>query len=749
MNKKVGLMTWFGGNNYGTILQATSLRYVITKLKNECEIINYKKRANIREIKRISSLFFRVKNKILFNKIDNRASFDEFRMNFLKFTDERNTYVELKELNNSFDSFICGSDQIWSPLTFDEKYFLDFADNNKLISYAPSFGFNKIESQIISRKMKELLLRFKYLSVRESTGKKIINNLTGLNAKIVLDPTLLLDKNEWEYFENKDILNEIKNKYILCYFLGKSNKYCKAIKKFANQNNLKIINIPVYRMKKLNKYNINNIGPSEFISLLKNAEYVFTDSFHGTIFSINFNKKFYTFKRFKDNDRKSENSRIINILEEFNLSNRLVLNNRIIDNEIDYNSVNKILIDKRKDSINFLSNAIDNVNYIEKDDNHKITDLCSGCGACKSVCPKEAITIEQDDEGFEKYSIDKTKCINCKLCENVCPMRNLSTKKVKEGLGLYSFKAKEEEILQKSSSGGFSYLLSYLYNDKYYICGSYYDKNSKIAKHIIIKPNRKEELSKIQGSKYIQSKSADTFMELMNLPKGSKAIFFGTPCQVAGLDKLLKVKKIRDNFILVDLICHGIPSAFLWNNYLSSKISKYNLNEKEVKIEFRDKKLGWHKKYISIHDDDKKVSFKENIDEFYNFFSRNYIYNKSCYECPYRENSSADIRIGDFWGEKFQKDKSGVSMVICMTEKGNNLIKELKKNNDMKAIINEETMDDYFKYQDISNRNEPFYREELIKKIKNNEDLKKLMRKYCKYDRFVERLVPIYRRIRK
>lgn len=530
----IGLMTWYTYYNYGTSLQAVALNKAINKLGNRTVIIKYIPKGNVKKINNIKDISLKIKNKIYnqnVNSSERNMIFEKFLDANIRQTELCNTYAELKELNEKFDAFVCGSDQIWSPLVFDDKYFLSFADEYKIISYAPSMGSNKIENLIIADKMKELISRFKYLSIREETGKKIIKDLTGKDAKVVLDPTLLLNKDEWKKFENVKVLNKINNKYILCYFLGDSNKYFKQIEKYAKNNNLTIYNLPVFKNKKINKYNINeNIGPAEFISLIKNAECVFTDSYHGTIFSINFNKKFYTYKRFKDNDPKNQNSRVLDILNKFELNNRLIDNRLIINNDdIDYTNVNIKLKELRNDSINYLKQSLENISkesINNKMEQYGITSYCSGCGACASICPKGAIKIVENQEGFQHYNIDKEKCIECGLCKKVCPMLKLDTMELKNAKNLYSFKAKNEKVLKESSSGGFSYILSKIYNKDYYICGSYYNNEKDIAEHILIEPKNENELKKIQGSKYIQSNTSSIMKKLMELPKNAKVIFF-------------------------------------------------------------------------------------------------------------------------------------------------------------------------------------------------------------------------------
>ena len=150
--KKVGIITWFRGDNYGTVLQATALQYSIDKLGFDSTLIDYKKRINNREIKKIIDLKNRFKSKLFNDPIDKHNISNTFRDKYLKISQPIYTFIELKELNNVYDIFVCGSDQIWSPLNFDEKFFLNFADKNKMISYAPSIGVSSINNPVIVNK---------------------------------------------------------------------------------------------------------------------------------------------------------------------------------------------------------------------------------------------------------------------------------------------------------------------------------------------------------------------------------------------------------------------------------------------------------------------------------------------------------------------------------------------------------------------------------------------------------------------
>lgn len=465
----------------------------------------------------------------------------------------------------------------------------------------------------------------------------------------------------------------------------------------------------------LDKY-CYNASPVEFLKLIYNADFVVTDSFHGTIFSVNFNVPFLTLRRFKD-DEYSQNSRIYSILRIIDAQDRLYENNlkdflSCID--MSFEKINKNVADKRKESETFLKNSILKENVKVK--NKKITNICTGCGACAAVCPLKCIEIVMNNKGFYEYSINREKCTNCGLCSKTCG-QVLSNKKTVTDMKLYSAYTKNESVLMKSASGGIAYELSkYAIENKDIVIGCTYDYKNNKAKHI--KVNSIEKISLLSGSKYIQSNTKEIFNLI---DKSERALIIGTPCQIASIDNYLKLRQKRDRFILVDLICHGVPSYLLWDRFI-------NLKKGVKEICFRDKKIGWHNKMFSINNEKVKKSYNE---LFYNFFNTGNVYNDACYECNYRVDTCADIRIGDFWGPKFSKNNIGVSMVITCNSKGDALVKKIS---DLDRIeINEEEIEDYFSVQQTVNFIKPIHYDEIIYDLKKQKyTLKEISNKYCK-----------------
>ena len=274
--------------------------------------------------------------------------------------------ADYKKLANECDAFITGSDQIWNPSHFSREYLLNFVpDNKKKIAYSSSFGVKKITGYY-AKVYKKLLSRFNYIGVREVDGIKIVKDLTGKEAKVVLDPTMLLKKEQWQEIAKKAVISDktaLTKNYILCYFVGNTVNYWDAVEKIRQYLKKDIVIIP-YNADSYEKNGILNIetGPNEFLWLIEHCDFLCTDSFHATVFANIFNKNYCVFKRFKDTDKASQNSRLETLLGMFDLKERLISvednMESIIKNTINWENVNEILNKKRDESIDFLETAI-------------------------------------------------------------------------------------------------------------------------------------------------------------------------------------------------------------------------------------------------------------------------------------------------------------------------------------------------------------------------------------------------------
>lgn len=345
--EKIGIITIIDNENCGNRLQNYALQKAINDLGYTAITIKNDKLLNSPENYFLNYLrYIKKRLTVTMNKKKYKQFYD-FNKNIVFTT--KNYTCKTKTLNKKFQYFIVGSDQVWKPTRKRLSYMdlLEFADNNKKISYAASFGIDKIDIDAQS-KIKRNLPTFKSISVREEAGRKIIENVTNLkDIKVVLDPTLLLNQTEWVKLE-KNPFNEEKKDYLLTYFLGNENM--EYIKKYCKENQLELIEFNNSK---------NNYGPAQFLYLIHHAKIILTDSFHGSVFSIIFNKPFLVFERKELVNNNNMNSRIETLLNTFNLTQQK-FTGKIDQNayNIEYSKVNMILLQKQKESKEFLENAL-------------------------------------------------------------------------------------------------------------------------------------------------------------------------------------------------------------------------------------------------------------------------------------------------------------------------------------------------------------------------------------------------------
>lgn len=754
--KKVAVMTWSHYHNFGTSLQVTALTYVIRKLGYQVDVINYiphGKLVSLKGYKTFNYYIGKVREKT--NNRKYRSIYDEDREKaFVKFLDENISLTEecktdsdLFLLNEKYDVFVCGSDQIWAPTIFNAKYFLNFVENpRKMVAYAPSIGLSIIDDPYVRNRMAENINRFTHLSVREEQGAKLIREICNKDAKVVLDPTLLLTSNEWD---TMSVPIDEDKPYILCYFLGTNEENWSHVYALSKNTNMHLKIIPVFESDYARGHDVvKGVGPGEFLSLVKNASLICTDSFHCTAFSIIYNKPFYSYERFSSKDENNQNSRIYNILKLLKLENRLVKDKTSIPAQpfnCEYNDTNKQLEKKYHESIEFLEKALREAVNDNSSSEYKITNTCCGCGACSIICPTNAIEIKRDNKGFLKYFITEEKCIRCKKCKTVCPFNNKKSIDINKDIhNLYMLKSVDKNVLSTSSSGGAGFeIAKHLSEEGYDVVGCVYDKKKTEAVHKLVQAGDIQGLNAFKGSKYIQSNTKDCFEQIIN--KTQKAVIFGTPCQIAGIDLLLRAKNKRKNYVLVDLICHGVPSQLLWNKYLKEGSKRYGYG-KSPNVKFRDKSKGWRKMYMNIEGDNKRYVRRDVKDLFYRFFLLGNCYMESCYECNFRTSSSADIRIGDYWGPRYRDDKDGVSMVIAMTEVGEMFFHKLRA--DSKIEIERNQCIEYWTVQYPENPIKPAFYEELIQDLRDEtKPLTEIANLYCSEFEFHQKLTKPYKAI--
>lgn len=357
---KTGIITFHKSNNYGAVLQAYALQHVINKY-TICEIIDYrsdvvsgeKKLMNLKESKGLKGTLKRMVAEKYYT--DKNINFNKF-LKSCHLSEKVYTVKNISTANQDYDVFITGSDQVFNlNMTHGDKtYYLDFvSEDKKKIAYAASLGSYRFESH--DTFTKKQLVSMDHISCREPEAAQAVERFTGRKAEVVLDPTLLLNPEEWESVEEP--YNHISSAYILLYLISPENKYFRLALEIAA-----FLKLPLYYINYSPRLCLNpgiknllNVTPGQFLYLLHHAAYVITNSFHGTAISIIYKKNFFTVK---DRNKSMSNQRIERILDLFSLQERFIAElSDLCTLEPDYSQSAFRLEQEKKKSITFLENA--------------------------------------------------------------------------------------------------------------------------------------------------------------------------------------------------------------------------------------------------------------------------------------------------------------------------------------------------------------------------------------------------------
>lgn len=372
--KNIGLITFHESDNYGTCLQAFALQTMIENLDYNCNIINYKRHNIINNskrdrnsIKKIIEAYgfrnlFRIK-KIKKHSAEKKESFSNFRKKYFHYTE--NIYYsvdDLKKIENYYDAFVCGSDMIWTLDRIDEVdiFFMNFIKKKPKIAYAPSFGSSTINLKVNSDIL-EMLNKFNSLSCREKSGVEFINNNCINEANFVCDPTLLIPKDKW--FEMFNFKNNTENKVVSYLFEGTPTWAKNIFNKLEEESAIEYIPMTVPEIGiMLSKNKIEAIGPEEFVKNIASAKMVITNSYHGLLFSIIFEKQFIVLRRDKSGKWGHFEERMRGILKYLGLENRIIeveSDYTKIKSEINYKLINDKIEKLRNSSLKYLKESLE------------------------------------------------------------------------------------------------------------------------------------------------------------------------------------------------------------------------------------------------------------------------------------------------------------------------------------------------------------------------------------------------------
>lgn len=517
---------------------------------------------------------------------------------------------------------ICGSDEIWNIHNKDidlDFYSCGWVKHIPKLAYAISSGNSKTSEYLNDPEFFNAVGDFCKILPRDQMTQSMISDITNVKESIVCDPTLLLGQDGFT------LTNKGKEfgKYILVYSYFLTRKEKKFIKKYARNNGLKIISPCIYSSI---ADEVVYTSALDFPSLVFNAECVYTTTFHGTIFSLMFAKRFCALSRLP---------KVANLLEQL----------ETYDHEL-------------------------NLDF-------SYDDFCAVLNkfADRSVIGDGLNRLKSTSEDILWKAIEEIEN------NGYTPIGNHYESRCKY---LYGY-TKQDDIRRKSSSGGLFYELSQvILEDGGVVFGACYDKEMHQVVH---KSTEETSIENMLKSKYVESKLGDTYKKIETyLKDGKKVLFCGTPCQAAGLYNLKEKKwsRYKNQLFILDFLCEGVPSYKIFQEYIKDSEKK---SEKEIEtIEFRSKSYGWnvHCMKIQYKDGTSRIipSFSDSY--MHTFIMDLTMNRRSCYACPFREKKYSDVTIGDFWKvsnvDKSCVDNKGVSVIFVNSEAGNILIEKARKN---------------------------------------------------------------------
>ena len=675
------IVTFHTAYNHGAVLQTLALQEFISNLGYQTGIYDYRPP---------------------FMKVSGGAKGEIFKI--LRKMHEKD--YELKEkrfqefvvsnlnLNKSMESsiFLSGSDQVWNPSgSMNPVYFLQFVGDKSLrASYAASMGVSEVPET-----KKELfgsyIKYFDAISVREEEVKKCVSEYYGGDIEVNVDPTLLMNREFWRKYMQE--VPGLPDKYILAYILHLPKNINGLLKWLQKDTGAKIVLIDGQgAMTHLVKNDIalHNLGPAQFLWLVDHAQSIVTSSFHGTAFSVIFEKEFYSIIN------PNSPSRISNLLkltklEEYQVKETDKEYKRNLD--ISWSNVSKVLDEERKKSEEYIHKLYQKTKTEKREKKIGNIELvrkkCTGCSACEAICPVQVIRMKLNTEGFYEPVIDKDKCINCSKCIRTCPVdKKIGVPKKSSFYGWN----KDAKVCSESSSGGvFRALADEIIKENGIVYGAVYTDDWK---EVVFGDSDHVSLKCIQKSKYTVSNPSKIYPQIKSeLEKGRKVMFCGTPCQNAGLTQYLE--KTYSNLLKCDFVCGGMASLRFYREHLKRLEKKYN--SKIVSVDFRPKDKGWGKQRIKIQFQNKQIYIKRShLDSYFKCFANNHVsVRETCLACEYHAFHVSDITLADFWGYKtagIRKNREGLSLVVGNTEEG---VLQIENNENLNLFKLDDKYSDY------------------------------------------------------
>ena len=671
---KIGIMTFHWAANHGALLQTYALQKALADLfpGSEISIVDYKPAQFDMTLKR---LLGSRRIKIFFNnlrEIKVEKQLAPFRNRFSR-TYRYYSTEQLMRRPPNCDVFIAGSDQIWNESytmngegKLTPAYYLPFNSGAKHISYAASFGTTQLKPQV-QNYILPYLQKLDGVSVREKSGQEILDKM-GIPSEIVCDPSALICEADYLDLAKPAFPGE----YVAKYFLRNQSRCAQnAIRHFRSEGS-KVHDVSLLPME-------------QWLGGIGDAKFLLTNSFHGMMVALKMHVPFAVF--LTEGILSGMNDRFYTILEVLGLTNRIVTTDNPIheieNQPICWEQVDRLMEAYAANSVAFLKK-----NCVAPRSTGPITHYrnaqCCGCSACEQICPKQCIQMVRDTEGFLYPNVNADLCIHCGRCIKVCPVKNnpihLTGMPIEQ---TFVANAKSAEVVNQSSSGGvFSVLAQHVLDKQGVVFSVVMSKDCKQA--VYAKAETVSQLAAMRGSKYVQSYKNDVFSQVkLCLEAGKYVLFCGTPCDVNGLYNYLQhVNTSMDNLVLVDFICHGVPSPLVWERYVELREKKMGANAE--KVQFRNKQYGWKNFAMSIEfSNGRQYLADKETDPYLKGFLSDLYLRPSCHECAAKGDARvSDITIGDAWGaENYSSliDLKGTSLIFVNTQRGEALFTDVQE----------------------------------------------------------------------
>ena len=690
---KAGLVTFYHIHHYGALLQAAATERAVESLGWDCEIVDYyvnQDNALFRRPTGLGSAAHDAHTALHYGALSERyRRFEQFSRERLHISARHyRSWDELAAGALPYAVLLSGSDQIWNPKIFpdgrfDPVFFGTFSQKRR-IAYAPSFGIPVIPEGM-QTELKGYLEGFSHLSARERQGCAIIADTAGREAAEVLDPTLLLTAEQWAAMANHPA-DYPAGGYILCYCISAPGALTPYVECLAAETGLPVVQLCGIRRRVHPKARqILDAGPAEFLSLFRNAAYVVTNSFHGTVFSVQFHRPFFTTVSPAELAA-PERSRTASILGRLGLTDRVIGtgSTAALDASIDWERVEAALTAARGASFAYLSAALENRLYAPEKQTEqgaasvpRLADRshCTGCTACAAGCPKNAIRMVRDRTGFDFPEVDLNQCVHCGRCTSICPL--LHERGPAHLPAAFAAWNRDAAVRRDSTSGGaFTAIADYVLEGGGVVFGAALDGQQHL-RHVAC--FRKEDLWRLRGAKYVQSDLSGVFREVKETLKTRPVLFTGTPCQVDGLYRYLGGRP--ENLTTCDLVCHGVPSPGVWE--AEARAIEAKKRKQLANVRFRDKVEGWKNSHFTVAYTDGTVdSAPLFATGFGRAFGRALFLRQSCHCCQYTTlNRPGDFTRGDLWGLKpedfAEQQHEGISLLLVNTPHGSYVFDKL------------------------------------------------------------------------